>query len=77
MFYYSSETNKLITDFVNHADNHILSSNIVHIISQMAEVLCNACGGLLPLLASATSATVKTIFIYSIHCSNLYLFYLA
>ncbi|CAF3646186.1 unnamed protein product [Rotaria socialis] len=54
---WKAEAPKPITDFINHSDNQIFCANIVHIISQMAEILCNACGGLLPLLASATSAS--------------------
>ncbi|CAF3766606.1 unnamed protein product [Rotaria sordida] len=54
---WKSESTKPITDFINHSDNQIFCANVVHIISQMSEVLCNACGGLLPLLASATSAS--------------------
>ena len=54
-----SDTIRPITDAINHTDNQIFCVNVVHIISQMADVLCNACGGLLPLLASATSATVN------------------
>lgn len=53
---------KLLTDSVSHSDNQIFTINVVHIISQMADVLCNACGGLLPLLASATSASVIHFF---------------
>ncbi|CAF4461459.1 unnamed protein product, partial [Adineta steineri] len=48
---------KPITDAINHADNQIFCVNVIHIISQMSDILCNACGGLLPLLASATSAS--------------------
>lgn len=32
----------------------------------MSDILCNACGGLLPLLASATSASVRPHFSISI-----------
>jgi hypothetical protein len=56
---FSSDPTKPITDAINHSDNQIFCINIVHIISQMSDILCNACGGLLPLLASATSATVS------------------
>jgi hypothetical protein len=56
---FSSEPIKSIIDTVNHPDNQIFCVNVVHIISQMADILCNACGGLLPLLASATSASVN------------------
>ncbi|CAF4550014.1 unnamed protein product [Rotaria sp. Silwood2] len=54
---WKSESTKPITDFINHSDYQIFCANVVHIISQMSEILCNACGGLLPLLASATSAS--------------------
>jgi hypothetical protein len=54
----SSDPTKPITESINHTDNQIFCINVVHIISQMADILCNACGGLLPLLASATSASV-------------------
>ncbi|CAF2852181.1 unnamed protein product [Rotaria sp. Silwood2] len=40
-----------VTTLANH---QIFCANVVHIISQMSEVLCNGCGGLLPLLARAT-----------------------
>ncbi|CAF4584365.1 unnamed protein product, partial [Rotaria sp. Silwood2] len=51
------DSTKSITEAINNADNQIFCANVIHIISQMADVLCNACGGLLPLLASATSAS--------------------
>ena len=60
----SSDPTKPITDSINHADNQIFCINIVHILSQMADILCNACGGLLPLLASATSASVYSIKLF-------------
>ncbi|GMT19970.1 hypothetical protein PFISCL1PPCAC_11267, partial [Pristionchus fissidentatus] len=44
-----------VSDAVNHNDNHVFVSNVVHVISQLADSLIMACGGLLPLLASATS----------------------
>ncbi|CAF0746128.1 unnamed protein product [Didymodactylos carnosus] len=52
-----SDPTKSISDYINHNDNQIFCVNVVHIISQMADILCNASGGLLPLLASATSAS--------------------
>ncbi|CAF4163133.1 unnamed protein product, partial [Didymodactylos carnosus] len=52
-----SDPTKSITDFINHNDNQIFCVNVVHIISQMADIVCNSSGGLLPLLASATSAS--------------------
>ena len=42
-------------DFVNSAENAIFLLNTVHVISQIADNIIIACGGLLPLLASATS----------------------
>lgn len=50
-----SHTTKSVLDFVNSAENAIFVVNTVHLISQLADNLIIACGGLLPLLASATS----------------------
>jgi hypothetical protein len=58
LYFSFSDTTKPITELINHIDNQIFCINVVHIISQMADILCNACGGLLPLLASSTSASV-------------------
>jgi hypothetical protein len=44
-----------VLDFVNSGENAIFVVNTVHLISQLADNLIIACGGLLPLLASATS----------------------
>ncbi|KAK6024725.1 hypothetical protein OSTOST_09459 [Ostertagia ostertagi] len=44
-----------VTDLCNTNDNQIFVGNTVHVISQLADSLIMACGGLLPLLASATS----------------------
>ena len=52
-------TNLLET--VNHVDNVIFCVNTIHVVSQLADILTNACGGLLPLLASAT--TINSVFI--------------
>ena len=54
-----SDPVRSIIESINYSDNQIFCVNVVHIISQMADILCNACGGLLPLLASATSASVR------------------
>ncbi|CAF0852375.1 unnamed protein product [Rotaria sp. Silwood1] len=51
------KSTKPIADFINHSNHQIFCANVVHIISPMSEVLCNVCGGLLPLLASAISAS--------------------
>ncbi|CAF4550419.1 unnamed protein product, partial [Rotaria sp. Silwood2] len=72
-----NESTKPITDFISHSEHQIFCANVVHIISQMSEVLCNAYGGLLSLLSSATSASVKLIFIISINFVLLDLFILA
>jgi hypothetical protein len=58
LIFFLSDSTRPITEYINHTENQIFCVNVVHIISQMADVLCNACGGLLPLLASATSASV-------------------
>lgn len=50
-----SHNTKTVIDFVNSSDNAIFVINTVHLISQLADNLIIACGGLLPLLASATS----------------------
>ncbi|MCP9257176.1 Neurobeachin [Dirofilaria immitis] len=44
-----------ILDVVNSSDNSIFVSNCVHVLSQLTDSLIMACGGLLPLLAAATS----------------------
>ena len=50
-----SHSTKSVLDFVNAAENAVFVVNTVHLISQLADNLIIACGGLLPLLASATS----------------------
>ncbi len=50
-----SHATKSVLDFVNSAENAVFVVNTVHLISQLADNLIIACGGLLPLLASATS----------------------
>lgn len=50
-----SHSTKTVIDFVNSSENAIFVINTVHLISQLADNLIIACGGLLPLLASATS----------------------
>lgn len=46
---------KTLIETVNSLDNNIFCVNTIHIVSQLADILTNACGGLLPLLASATT----------------------
>lgn len=55
-----SHSTKSVLDFVNSSENAIFVVNTVHLISQLADNLIIACGGLLPLLASATSPNVIT-----------------
>ncbi|KAG5338067.1 NBEA protein, partial [Acromyrmex heyeri] len=50
-----NHSTKSVLDFVNSSENAIFVVNTVHLISQLADNLIIACGGLLPLLASATS----------------------
>ncbi|XP_033217020.1 neurobeachin-like [Belonocnema kinseyi] len=50
-----SHSTKSVLDFVNSSENAIFVVNTVHLISQLSDNLIMACGGLLPLLASATS----------------------
>ena len=52
---WKSHSSKTVLDFVNSTENHIFVVNVTHMISQLADNLITACGGLLPLLASATS----------------------
>ncbi|KAL4003867.1 hypothetical protein ACH3XW_9380 [Acanthocheilonema viteae] len=44
-----------ILDVVNNSENSIFVANCVHVLSQLIDLLVMACGGLLPLLAAATS----------------------
>lgn len=46
-------------DFVNSSENHVYVVNVTHMISQLADNLITSCGGLLPLLAAATSPNVS------------------
>ena len=54
-------TVKTLVETVNHVENAIFCVNTIHIISQLADILTNACGGLLPLLASATTGNSNEI----------------
>uniref|UniRef100_A0A0M3I9Y7 DUF4704 domain-containing protein n=1 Tax=Ascaris lumbricoides TaxID=6252 RepID=A0A0M3I9Y7_ASCLU len=47
--------NVSVLDAVNSSENGVFVANCVHILSQLADSLIMACGGLLPLLAAATS----------------------
>lgn len=63
MIYAFSHSTKSVLDFVNSSENAIFVVNTVHLISQLADNLIIACGGLLPLLASATSPNVRITFL--------------
>ena len=54
-----SHSTKNVIDFVNASENHIYVVNVTHMISQLADNLITSCGGLLPLLAAATSQNVS------------------
>lgn len=51
--------NVSVLDAVNSSENGVFVANCVHILSQLADSLIMACGGLLPLLAAATSPNVS------------------
>lgn len=53
-----SHSTKSVLEFVNSGESAIFVVNAVHLISQLSDNLIIACGGLLPLLASATSPHV-------------------
>uniref|UniRef100_A0A8C4RYK0 LPS responsive beige-like anchor protein n=1 Tax=Erpetoichthys calabaricus TaxID=27687 RepID=A0A8C4RYK0_ERPCA len=52
-----SHSTKTIMDFVNSSENVIFVHNTVHLISQVVDNIIMASGGILPLLAAATSST--------------------
>lgn len=52
---WKSHSTCAVVDFVNSGENHIYVVNVTHMISQLADNLIMSCGGLLPLLAAATS----------------------
>ncbi|XP_065556860.1 neurobeachin-like isoform X3 [Artemia franciscana] len=54
-----SHSSKSMLEFVNSAENAVFVINTVHLISQLADNLIIACGGLLPLLACVTSPTCE------------------
>lgn len=57
MFIFSE--NSSILDAVNSNENNVFVMNTVHMLSQLSDSLVMACGGLLPLLAAATSPNVS------------------
>ncbi|KFQ37120.1 Lipopolysaccharide-responsive and beige-like anchor protein [Mesitornis unicolor] len=52
-----SHSTKTVMDFVNSSDNVVFVHNTIHLISQVLDNMIMACGGILPLLSAATSAT--------------------
>ncbi|XP_052674845.1 neurobeachin-like isoform X3 [Crassostrea angulata] len=52
---WKSNSSRTVIDFVNSSENHVYVVNVTHMISQLADNLITSCGGLLPLLAAATS----------------------
>ncbi|XP_051822312.1 lipopolysaccharide-responsive and beige-like anchor protein [Antechinus flavipes] len=52
-----SHSTKTVMDFVNSSDNVIFVHNTIHLISQVMDNMVMSCGGILPLLSAATSAT--------------------
>lgn len=52
---------RTVLEAVNSVENAIFCVNSIHVISQLADILTNACGGLLPLLASATTVNSVSI----------------
>ena len=58
LIYIVSHSTKSVLEFVNSGESAIFVVNAVHLISQLSDNLIIACGGLLPLLASATSPHV-------------------
>lgn len=52
---WKTHTTKTVIDYVNSPENHVFVVNVTHMISQLADILVTSCGGLLPLLAAATS----------------------
>lgn len=57
----SDDDVKTLIQAINSAENAIFCVNTIHIVSQLADILTNACGGLLPLLASATTVNSNDI----------------
>ena len=56
----ASSAVRSLLEIANSQENAIFCVNTVHVISQLADILTNACGGLLPLLASATTINSVT-----------------
>uniref|UniRef100_M4A0Y3 LPS responsive beige-like anchor protein n=1 Tax=Xiphophorus maculatus TaxID=8083 RepID=M4A0Y3_XIPMA len=52
-----SHSTKTVLDFVNSSENTVFVHNSIHLVSQVVDNLIMACGGILPLLSAATSAS--------------------
>ncbi|XP_071847278.1 neurobeachin-like isoform X4 [Apostichopus japonicus] len=50
-----SQSSKTVIDFVNAVENNIFVQNVTQMVSQIMDNLIYSCGGILPLLSSATS----------------------
>ncbi|XP_071951821.1 neurobeachin-like isoform X2 [Antedon mediterranea] len=55
-----SHNSKTVIDLVNSAENIIFVQNVTQLISQISDNLIYACGGILPLLSTATSRSNET-----------------
>jgi len=49
-------------DIVNSSENLIFLHNTLHLVSQLVDNVILACGGILPILSSATSPNVRYIY---------------
>ncbi|XP_012557946.1 neurobeachin isoform X1 [Hydra vulgaris] len=52
---WKTHTRKIVSDFVSSRENSIYIMNLCHMVSILSDSLIYCCGGLLPLLSSATS----------------------
>ena len=48
-------TRKTVTDFIINRENQVYILNVCHMVSILSDSLVYCCGGMLPLLSSATS----------------------
>uniref|UniRef100_F6X056 Uncharacterized protein n=1 Tax=Ciona intestinalis TaxID=7719 RepID=F6X056_CIOIN len=63
---WKSSTNKMV-ELVNSSDNIIFVHNTIHLVSQMIDNVILACGGILPILSSATSPNYELDAVESGH----------
>lgn len=61
LLYFCSHTTRTIIEFVNAPENQVFTANLTQVVSQLSDNLISSCGGLLPLLAAATSNLVRFI----------------